>query len=168
MLREIGDRAFARTKIFSIIIPNGVIKIGNACFHHCDLLHNVILPSTVKMIGEYAFDYTKVYEIAVCEGCKYGGKVENDTKSGKELRDGDKILIDDEKGTLTVCVLSEEKLNQYNENKKSMRSEKKTEPVQRDEMSDDAFNDYDVSVSDNDIIYYSDEGENSDSETINQ
>lgn len=54
--------AYARSAIETAIIPEGVETIGYAAFYHCDNLTEVTIPSTVKNIEKYAFDYTPWYE----------------------------------------------------------------------------------------------------------
>ena len=50
---DIGVYAFGETKIKSLVIPEGVTWIG--CTSGCSELTEVILPSTAKKIGSYAF-----------------------------------------------------------------------------------------------------------------
>ena len=54
-LKEIGEYTFSNTRITTIIIPEGVTKIGNCCFNNCLQLTNITLPSTLKVIGYEAF-----------------------------------------------------------------------------------------------------------------
>lgn len=57
-ITEIGDFAFARSKVGDVVIPEGVEKIGYAAFYHCDDLANVAIPATVKEIAPSAFAKT--------------------------------------------------------------------------------------------------------------
>ncbi|MCM1048913.1 MAG: leucine-rich repeat domain-containing protein [Clostridiales bacterium] len=57
-ITEIGEFAFARSKITSAKLPEGLTKIGYAAFYHCDGLTDVVIPSTVTEIGSSAFDKT--------------------------------------------------------------------------------------------------------------
>lgn len=57
-ITEIGDFAFARSSLTSIVIPEGVEKIGYGAFYHCDSLTEVTIPSSVKEIGANAFAQT--------------------------------------------------------------------------------------------------------------
>lgn len=57
-ITEIGDFAFARSGLSSVIIPEGVEKIGYGAFYHCDNLTNVTIPSSVKEIEANAFAQT--------------------------------------------------------------------------------------------------------------
>ena len=54
-VKEIGDRAFRGKDITSIIIPEGVTRIGNYSFSSCSYLSTITLPRTLTHIGEYAF-----------------------------------------------------------------------------------------------------------------
>lgn len=54
-ITEIGDFAFARSGLNSIVIPEGVEKIGYGAFYHCDNLKNVTIPDSVKEIAANAF-----------------------------------------------------------------------------------------------------------------
>ena len=57
-ITEIGDFAFARSGLTSIVIPEGVEKIGYGAFYHCDDLTSVTIPSSVKEIDANAFTQT--------------------------------------------------------------------------------------------------------------
>lgn len=57
-ITEIGDFAFARSGLTSIVIPEGVEKIGYGAFYHCDNLTSVTIPSSVKEIAANAFEQT--------------------------------------------------------------------------------------------------------------
>ncbi len=52
---SIENRAFQRTDIKSVIIPEGVRRIGCEAFLGCELLEKITLPSTLKKIGGWAF-----------------------------------------------------------------------------------------------------------------
>jgi len=54
-LREIGEGAFSEKNITSVIIPNGVITIGNGAFSWCRSLTSVTIPASVTTIGDNAF-----------------------------------------------------------------------------------------------------------------
>lgn len=58
-IKSIGDFAFARTGLSSVIIPEGVTRIGYGAFYHCDELASVTIPSSVTEIEPAAFDKTK-------------------------------------------------------------------------------------------------------------
>lgn len=80
-LTGIGDFAFARSGLNSIIIPEGVTCIGYGAFYHCDNLNQIVLPSTIEDIEPEAFEKT--------------GFVENWKKSGSSdfLTVGNGILL---------------------------------------------------------------------------
>jgi hypothetical protein len=54
-VKEIGARAFRTSKITSIVIPEGVIIIGDAAFQNSESLHSVTLPDSLRTIGGDAF-----------------------------------------------------------------------------------------------------------------
>jgi BspA type Leucine rich repeat region (6 copies) len=56
----IGESAFSSQGITNVIIPNGVISIGNYAFEGCKGLGKVIIGNSVIIIGDHAFD-----------GCEY-------------------------------------------------------------------------------------------------
>lgn len=80
-ITEIGDFAFARSGLTSIVIPEGVTSIGYGAFYHCDNLNQVTLPSTIEDIEPEAFEET--------------GFIENWKKSGSSdfLTAGNGILL---------------------------------------------------------------------------
>lgn len=43
----------------TIIVPDGVKRIGNYCFYELDYVYNVILPDNVTSIGKFAFESCK-------------------------------------------------------------------------------------------------------------
>jgi hypothetical protein len=76
-VKEIGGYAFAasgffartKTKITSLIIPSGVIKIGDAAFLGQDMLISAVLPDTVISIGWEAFnECSKLSSIRLPQG----------------------------------------------------------------------------------------------------
>lgn len=86
----IGENAFSSRCNFNgeLIIPNGVIDIGDHAFSGCWLMRKLTIPNSVKNIGAYAFYSTSfngdltipdsVQSIGVaafCDGYFYGGKL---------------------------------------------------------------------------------------------
>jgi hypothetical protein len=65
--------------IKTIVIPEGVTKIGNSAFSKCTELTAVTLPSTLQEIGDYAFSYcsalTTVTIPAALEYVRFGSNV---------------------------------------------------------------------------------------------
>ena len=61
-LRKIGQSAFQScSNLKRICLPDGLERIGNACFL-CSSLEEIAIPSSVTVIGNGAFSY--------CEGLK--------------------------------------------------------------------------------------------------
>lgn len=54
-VETIGDFAFARSSLETVVIPDGVTSIGFGAFYHCDNLSQVSIPSSVQTIEDYAF-----------------------------------------------------------------------------------------------------------------
>jgi len=53
---EIADSGFTSyTSLTSIVIPNGVTRIGNYAFFHCSNLTSIVLPAGITNIGNFAF-----------------------------------------------------------------------------------------------------------------
>jgi hypothetical protein len=52
---HIGKNAFAKTNIASVVIPDGVISIGDYAFQSCERLVSVTIPNGVTSIGSFAF-----------------------------------------------------------------------------------------------------------------
>ena len=51
-----------------VVIPDGVISIGNYAFAWCDGLTGVTIPDSVKHIGEYAFQASGLTSITIPSG----------------------------------------------------------------------------------------------------
>ena len=51
----IGEKAFSETKITSVLIPEGVTKIGKNAFYRCKSLRAVSLPSTLTYLSVECF-----------------------------------------------------------------------------------------------------------------
>ena len=59
-LDTIGDNAFSYcTNLIEIAIPPGVSSIGNSAFYGCRTLKSIIIPTSVVSIGDGAFDNCK-------------------------------------------------------------------------------------------------------------
>ena len=55
-VEEIGERAFYEcADITSIVLPEGIVKVGNAAFSGCSKLEKVDMPDSVESIGGFAF-----------------------------------------------------------------------------------------------------------------
>ena len=70
-LKTIPDCAFIDEQIKSIVIPEGIERIGIDAFRNCTLLKEIKLPSTLKEIGTGAFSgCISLKEIVIPEGVK--------------------------------------------------------------------------------------------------
>lgn len=73
---EIGNGAFARTMLGSILIPEGVKKLSTGVFSGCEYLTSVELPDSVISIGKQAFSdcisLDRIVLPAYLEALEYG------------------------------------------------------------------------------------------------
>jgi hypothetical protein len=69
-VRVIGNSAFKENKtITSVVIPQGVTKIGSRVFWYCTSLASVTIPNSVTEIGRWAFeDCTSLASITIPNG----------------------------------------------------------------------------------------------------
>ena len=68
-LRSIGSSAFAHSTVKYIKFNEGLENIGNNAFYDCKNLDNVVLPNSLKDLGEMAFIYCEsLMKIAIPEG----------------------------------------------------------------------------------------------------
>ena len=56
---ELANECFKDTKVTSIKLPNGIIRIGEDCFLNCNSLKSINLPDTLTYLGASAFQDTK-------------------------------------------------------------------------------------------------------------
>ena len=71
----INDSAFeGLTKVKSIYLLDGILKIGNRAFAECTSLQKIDFPSTVQRLGDYAFyNCESLKEITLRDGLEYIG-----------------------------------------------------------------------------------------------
>ena len=65
---EIGDCAFDHYWYTSVILPEGVVKIGYGAFSFAEKLSEIVLPSTLTEIGYGAFCCTGLTSVVIPEG----------------------------------------------------------------------------------------------------
>lgn len=80
--KEIGDFAFARTRLQKAELPDGLESVGEGAFYHCDFLTDVMIPNSVTHVGKNAFTWTPWYSAWL-----------NDENSVQGLVVGDGVLI---------------------------------------------------------------------------
>ncbi len=52
---KIGKQAFMGCGLTDIVLPDGILKIGQKAFYDCDSLYSIVIPDTVKTVGQKAF-----------------------------------------------------------------------------------------------------------------
>ena len=65
---SIGNHAFDKCGLTAINIPEGVTSIGEYAFYGCSSLTNITIPESVTIIGDYAFYCCSVTNITIPEG----------------------------------------------------------------------------------------------------
>ena len=73
----IGDEAFSDSYFSSVIIPEGILHIGNFAFKSCLRLNKASIPNSVKSIGESVFEECSWLEYNQDGNGKYLGNEEN-------------------------------------------------------------------------------------------
>jgi len=76
---------FIQCKLISIIIPEGVIEIGNDAFRENSTLTSITLPSTIKKIGSNAFGRCGLITVIIpdsVETIEFGTEFSSDVFSG--------------------------------------------------------------------------------------
>lgn len=72
---KIGDRAFYSDRISNlkkVNIPSTITIIGNYAFMYCYKLTEITLPSSIKEIGDNAFAHSGIKEMEIPTGIKWG------------------------------------------------------------------------------------------------
>lgn len=76
-VKEIGHGAFYNSEFYAIHLPEGLEEIPGAydgyegCFYSCEAV-SINIPSSVKWIGDGAFQYCSVEEVSIPAGCIIG------------------------------------------------------------------------------------------------
>lgn len=65
---KVWDNAFETAHERKIIIPDGVIELGDAVFEQCPILEEVVLPSTLRVLGKAFTNCPSLKRIVIPEG----------------------------------------------------------------------------------------------------
>ena len=66
-IKEIGQFAYARSTVSSIVLPERLERIAYGAFYHCDRLDSVTIPESVMFVEPNAFTYTSWVENFMAE-----------------------------------------------------------------------------------------------------
>ena len=125
-LNEIGDLSFGGeinfdfctcNKITTIKIPEGVTKIGISCFENSTHLTQIILPSSLKKIGDYAFANTSIEELKLPINVKMNINITYKCNNIKSLIDYKKLDIN----IFTNDFIMEDDFQEYLKKKREFR-----------------------------------------------
>ena len=99
---EIGYRAFAKSYITSIEIPDSITTIKEEAFSACDNLTSVTIPNSVTTIGNHAFAYCDglesiYYKGSISDWCTIEFELIKDMFSSSPLYNGADLYINNEK-----------------------------------------------------------------------
>ena len=67
-VKSIGANAFYNLSLHSVTIEDGLETIGDFAFWDSDGIYELVLPSTLKTIGEQAFTYAYIPTLVLPEG----------------------------------------------------------------------------------------------------
>lgn len=65
IVSSIGEKAFYKSSITGIIFPETLTQIGDEAFYGCEGLKELVLPSSVVFIGNYAFSSSGIQTLTV-------------------------------------------------------------------------------------------------------
>jgi len=70
-VRDIGDNAFSGSKVTAVIFPSSVKRIGNYAFQNCEFLRRIELPPFLTSIGWEAFSGSYLEEVHINSGLRW-------------------------------------------------------------------------------------------------
>lgn len=71
-LATIGYHAFKKGAFSEITLPQGLTTISSAAFYESDVSGTLVIPESVEVIGDYAFDYTNLSGLIIQSSCEIG------------------------------------------------------------------------------------------------
>ena len=107
---EIYDKAFyCNDSIISVVIPEGVTRIGDNAFYECENLMRVTIPSSVTYIDDDAFEYCRklveIYNLSNLDISKtsyVGGYIGYYVEAIHNSLEEDSILVESEDGYIFI------------------------------------------------------------------
>jgi hypothetical protein len=85
-ITEIANGVFREKNILSVVIPEGVTKIGDSAFYGCQWLTDVTLPESLQVIGDSAFsNCSKLQSITLLNNIVSIGKTAFDSAGLKSI-----------------------------------------------------------------------------------
>lgn len=67
-IKKIGERAFAGTRLETVVFPNSLEEIGKRAFWACNVIKEIVIPEKVTVISDYAFDQCSALEKVCVQG----------------------------------------------------------------------------------------------------
>ena len=84
-IKVIEENAFESSKLHSCVMSEGLTHIRGSAFYRCEQLENIIIPKTVKWLGDFVFD-----QCSSLKEIQYKGTI----KQFKNINVGDLFLAE--------------------------------------------------------------------------
>lgn len=64
-------------QVIDLVIPDGVVRIGDYAFYDCDSVKTITIPDSVNSVGDYAFAACRSLKYTICDNANYLGNASN-------------------------------------------------------------------------------------------